>query len=107
MALLTASTKARARAAAKSIGGSLIGAATVGMLRTTRYFDPVKTSDFFARVVKLIGPRLREHRIGRANLSAAFTEEVAGGDRADPDGRLGQSRPRRRRVRPYRPRLGL
>jgi KDO2-lipid IV(A) lauroyltransferase len=75
MALLPASTKARVREAAKSVGGGLIGAATVGMLRTTRYFDPVKTSDFFARVTKLIGPRLREHRIGRANLMAAFPEK--------------------------------
>ena len=50
MALLPASIKARAREAAKSLGGGLIGAATVGMLRTTRYFDPAKTSDFFARV---------------------------------------------------------
>jgi len=75
MALLPASIKARAREAAKSLGGGLIGAATVGMLRTTRYFDPAKTSDFFARVTKLIGPRLREHRIGRANLTAAFPEK--------------------------------
>lgn len=75
MALLPASTKARARNAAKSVAGALIGAATVGMLRTTRYFDPVKTSDFFARVTRMIGPRLREHRIGRANLTAAFPEK--------------------------------
>ena len=75
MALIPISTKIRARNAAKSIAGSLIGAATVGMLRTTRYFDPVKTSDFFARVTKMIGPRLREHRIGRANLTAAFPEK--------------------------------
>ncbi|KRQ00883.1 lipid A biosynthesis lauroyl acyltransferase [Bradyrhizobium sp. DASA03076] len=75
MALIPISTKIRARNAAKSIAGGLIGAATVGMLRTTRYFDPVKTSDFFARVTKLIGPRLREHRIGRANLTAAFPEK--------------------------------
>ncbi|SFI87069.1 lipid A biosynthesis lauroyl acyltransferase [Bradyrhizobium sp. Gha] len=75
MALIPISTKIRARNAAKSIGGGLIGAATVGMLKTTRYFDPVKTSDFFARVTKLIGPRLREHRIGRANLTAAFPEK--------------------------------
>ena len=75
MALIPISTKLRARNAAKSISGGLIGAATVGMLRTTRYFDPVKTSDFFARVTKLIGPRLREHRIGRANLTAAFPEK--------------------------------
>ena len=75
MALIPISTKIRARNAAKSIGGGLIGAATVGMLRTTRYFDPVKTSDFFARVTKTIGPWLREHRIGRANLTAAFPEK--------------------------------
>ncbi|MBR1086976.1 lipid A biosynthesis lauroyl acyltransferase [Bradyrhizobium manausense] len=75
MALISIGTKIRARNAAKSIGGSLIGAATVGMLKTTRYFDPVKTSDFFARVTKAIGPRLREHRIGRANLTAAFPEK--------------------------------
>ena len=75
MALIPISTKIRARNAAKSIGGGLVGAATVGMLRTTRYFDPVKTSDFFARVTKTIGPRLREHRIGRANLTAAFPEK--------------------------------
>jgi KDO2-lipid IV(A) lauroyltransferase len=52
-----------------------VRAATVGILRTTRYFDPVKTSDFFARITRLIGPRLREHRIGRANLAAAFPEK--------------------------------
>ena len=75
MALIPISTKIRARNAAKSISGGLIGAATVGMLRTTRYFDPVRTSDFFARVTKAIGPRLREHRIGRANLTAAFPEK--------------------------------
>ncbi|WFU44453.1 lipid A biosynthesis lauroyl acyltransferase [Bradyrhizobium sp. CB82] len=75
MSQATASMKARAREAAKSLGASLIGAATVGMLRTTRYFDPLKTSNFFARVTQLIGPRLREHRIGRANLAAAFPEK--------------------------------
>lgn len=75
MALVSLATKIRARNAAKSISGGLIGAATVGMLRTTRYFDPVKTADFFARMTKLIGPRLREHRIGRANLAAAFPEK--------------------------------
>ncbi len=60
MTLLPASTKARARETAKSIGGGLIGAATVGMLRTTRYFDPVKTANLFGRVTRFIGRRLRE-----------------------------------------------
>jgi KDO2-lipid IV(A) lauroyltransferase len=45
------------------------------MLRTTRYFDPVKTGNFFARVTRTVGPLLREQRIGRANLKAAFPEK--------------------------------
>lgn len=72
---IKARVRLAAKEAAKSVGGGLIGASTVGMLRTTRYFDPVKTSNFFARVTKTIGPRLREHRIGRANLTAAFPEK--------------------------------
>ena len=45
------------------------------MLRTTRYFDPVKTANLFGRVTRLIGPLLREQRIGRDNLTAAFPEK--------------------------------
>ena len=67
--------KRRIRDTAKSLGGAAVGALTVGMLRTTRYFDHKKTSDFFARVARTIGPRLREHKIGRANLAAAFPEK--------------------------------
>jgi KDO2-lipid IV(A) lauroyltransferase len=73
---LLARTKARLRDATKSFGGAAVGALTVGMLRTTRYFDPDKTSDLFARIAGTIGPRLREHRIGRANLVAAFPEKT-------------------------------
>jgi KDO2-lipid IV(A) lauroyltransferase len=73
--LLPARTKARIRDAAKPLGEAAIGALTVGLLRTTRYFDPDKTAYAFSRVTRLIGPRLREHRIGRANLIAAFPEK--------------------------------
>ena len=73
---LLAKTKARLRDATKSFGGAAVGELTVGMLRTTRYFDPDKTSDLFARIAGTIGPRLREHRIGRANLVAAFPEKT-------------------------------
>ena len=45
------------------------------MLRTTRYFDPVKTADAFGRIARLIGPMMREQRIGRDNLIAAFPEK--------------------------------
>ncbi|MCL2714459.1 MAG: lipid A biosynthesis lauroyl acyltransferase [Alphaproteobacteria bacterium] len=59
----------------RSLGSSAIGATTVGLLRTARYFDCHKTSDFFSRVVRRIGPHLREHQIGRNNLTAAFPEK--------------------------------
>src|SRR3954451_14727093 len=48
---------------------------TIAMLRTTRYFDPIKTANLFGRVARLIGPLMREQRIGRANLTAAFPEK--------------------------------
>jgi KDO2-lipid IV(A) lauroyltransferase len=68
-------TKARLRDAAKPMTEAAVGALTVGMLRTTRYFDPDKTANFFGRATRFIGRRLREDRIGRANLKAAFPEK--------------------------------
>jgi KDO2-lipid IV(A) lauroyltransferase len=78
MSLLLARTKARIRDATKPIGEAVVGAATTGLLRTTRYFDPDKTADLFGRITRLIGPALREQRIGRANLTAAFPEKSPG-----------------------------
>src|ERR1700746_4116233 len=75
MSVLLARTKARIRDATKPLAEALVGAATTGMLRTTRYFDPDKTANLFGRIARLIGPRLREQRIGRANLTAAFPEK--------------------------------
>src|ERR1700709_1286425 len=68
-------TKARLRNATKPLGEAAVGAMTVGMLRTTRYFDPIKTANLFGRVARFIGPRLGRDRIGRANLTAAFPEK--------------------------------
>jgi Kdo2-lipid IVA lauroyltransferase/acyltransferase len=75
MSALLARTKARIRDAAKPLGEAIVGAATIGMLRTTRYFNADKTADLFARITRLVGPALREQRIGRANLTAAFPEK--------------------------------
>jgi Kdo2-lipid IVA lauroyltransferase/acyltransferase len=75
MSRLLLRTKARIRDAAKPIGEAAVGALTIGMLRTTRYFDPVKTANLFGRVARFIGRRLREDRIGRENLKAAFPEK--------------------------------
>jgi KDO2-lipid IV(A) lauroyltransferase len=68
-------TKARIRDATKPLGEAAIGALTVGLLRTTRYFDPIKTANLFGRIACSIGPMTREQRIGRANLTAAFPEK--------------------------------
>src|SRR6202045_2120994 len=70
-----ARTKARIRDATKPLGEAAVGALTIGLLRATRYFDPVKTANLFGRILRLIGPLTREQRIGRANLTAAFPEK--------------------------------
>src|ERR1700744_5174028 len=75
MRRLLARSKARLREAAKPLGGAAVGALPTGMLRTTRYFDPIKTANLFGRVTRGIAPLLREQRIGRANLTAAFPEK--------------------------------
>jgi KDO2-lipid IV(A) lauroyltransferase len=72
---IVARTRTRIRDIAKPLGEAAVGGLTVGMLRTTRYFDPIKTADLFGRIAGLIGPRLREQKIGRANLVAAFPEK--------------------------------
>jgi Kdo2-lipid IVA lauroyltransferase/acyltransferase len=68
-------TRARLRDAARPVAEAAVGALTIGMLRTTRYFDPDKTASFFGRATQFIGRRLREDRIGRENLKAAFPEK--------------------------------
>jgi Kdo2-lipid IVA lauroyltransferase/acyltransferase len=67
--------KARIRDVTKPLGEAAVGGLTFGLLRGTRYFDPDKTADRFGRIAQLIGPALREQRIGRANLTAAFPEK--------------------------------
>jgi Kdo2-lipid IVA lauroyltransferase/acyltransferase len=68
-------TRARVRNAGKWLGETAVGALTIALLRTTRYFDPIKTANLFGRIARLIGPALPEQRIGRANLTAAFPEK--------------------------------
>src|SRR6202166_4549488 len=75
MSRLLPRAKARIRDATKPLGEAAVGALTVGMLRTTRYFDPIKTANLFGRVARLIGPVMREQKIGRANLTTAFPEK--------------------------------
>src|SRR6202020_2492888 len=67
--------KARIRERTRSVVDVLVGVTTIVLLRTARYFDPVKTANFLGRVTRLIGPLTREQKIGRANLTAAFPEK--------------------------------
>jgi len=67
--------RAAIRNVLKPVGDGLIGAITIGLLRFTRLFDPIRTANLFGRITRLIGPLLREHKTGRANLTAAFPEK--------------------------------
>src|ERR1700709_963856 len=68
-------TKAGIRDAAKPASDAAVGALTTGLLRTTRYFDPIKTANLFGRISRFIGRRLKEDKVGRDNLTAAFPEK--------------------------------
>src|SRR5215470_9996641 len=73
--LLLLRLKARLRDALKPVSEAAVGGLTIALLRTTRLFDPDKTANFFGRAALFIGRRLREDRIGRENLRAAFPEK--------------------------------
>lgn len=59
----------------KRAAGALLGPLTVVVLRALRLVDPDRTARFTGRVMQRIGPLLKEHRIGRENLVAAFPEK--------------------------------
>ncbi len=52
-----------------------LGVMVAGALGFVRLFDRVATSNLFAAFLRTVGPKLREQRIGRANLAAAFPEK--------------------------------
>jgi KDO2-lipid IV(A) lauroyltransferase len=54
---------------------TLGGRAAVVLLKLIRLTDPQHMSDFAGWVMRKLGPLLREHRIGRANLAAAYPEK--------------------------------
>ena len=60
---------------AKSAFDSAVGLLLTLILRTARNFDRIRTSNMFAAFMRRVGPWLPEHKIGRANLSAAFPEK--------------------------------
>jgi KDO2-lipid IV(A) lauroyltransferase len=53
---------------------TILGRLTVLLLKAVRRSDPERAADFGGRFLRRIGPLLPEHRLGRANLAAAFPE---------------------------------
>ena len=53
------------------------GFLTVHVLRAIRLIDPDAMSNFAGGLMRRLGPWLPEHRVGRANLVAAFPEKSA------------------------------
>jgi KDO2-lipid IV(A) lauroyltransferase len=67
----------RWRRAAKSGTNAALGWMAVGMLRLVRAIDRKIMANIAGFVVRTLGPVLKEHRIGRANLAAAFPDKTA------------------------------
>src|SRR6478609_5521446 len=67
----------RLRRGIKSASDAVVGALAVGMLRLMRRANPDRLADFTGWAMRHIGPLLRENRIARANLQAAFPEKSA------------------------------
>jgi Kdo2-lipid IVA lauroyltransferase/acyltransferase len=51
------------------------GVLAVGILKTVRLVNPDLITNFAAWFMRKVGPLLSEHKIGRANLAAAFPEK--------------------------------
>jgi KDO2-lipid IV(A) lauroyltransferase len=62
----------RAKRAFNAVAGTLFTL----LLRAIRHVDRLWISDVFARFTRAVGPWLPEHRLGRANLAAAFPEKT-------------------------------
>jgi KDO2-lipid IV(A) lauroyltransferase len=61
----------------KLLSGAIGGSAAVGLLKIVRRMDPERSSDHAGRLLRRLGPYLPEHRVGRANLAAAYPEKPA------------------------------
>ena len=60
---------------AKRVVGAVASFVTVWLLKALRRTDPDRLADRAGRFMQRVGPYLREHRVGRANLAAAFPEK--------------------------------
>lgn len=69
------SIKRRLRRSVKHAGDAALGALAVGALRLLRLPDPDRMANAAGWFMRTIGPLLKENRIARDNLTAAFPEK--------------------------------
>jgi len=67
----------RLRRGVKAAWDRLSGALAVAVLNAARRSDPDRMANFAAWSMRKLGPLLPEHRLGRANLAAAFPQKSA------------------------------
>src|SRR5215469_7177977 len=59
----------------KAVLDATVGALTVGLISLVKWFDRRPSANVVAAITRKIGPLLKEHRLGRDNLRAAFPEK--------------------------------
>jgi KDO2-lipid IV(A) lauroyltransferase len=59
----------------KRLLDAVIGASAVGVMGAFKRMDRRRSANFVAALMRKAGPRLKEHRIGRDNLRAAYPEK--------------------------------
>ncbi len=77
MQTLSARLRAQFRSRPKAALDAVAGHLAVWLLRAIRRTDPDRIADRSGAFLRRLGPLLPEHRIGRANLVAAFPEKSA------------------------------
>jgi KDO2-lipid IV(A) lauroyltransferase len=70
-----AGLKKRLRRGLKVAGNAVAGALAMGVIKLMRIGGPDTMANAAGRFMRMIGPLFKEHKIGRANLSAAFPEK--------------------------------
>ncbi len=68
-------TLRRARRGARRLGSALLGATVVGVIKVLGLVRPIWLANAASWTMRTIGPLLRENRIARENLTAAFPEK--------------------------------
>jgi KDO2-lipid IV(A) lauroyltransferase len=56
---------------------SIVGGAAIGSLGAIKWFDRKRSANLAGGLMRRVGPLLPEHRIGRANLRAAYPQKSA------------------------------